>query len=274
MSKAILIAGPTGIGKSSLALKLAAELNGEIINADSVQVYSDLQILSARPTDFDTRIVPHHLYGTVDGSASFGLHNWLSQASQVAKQIINRKKIPIIVGGTGLYLTALDKGYVPVQRIRKQEITDPIRSKISESNHWIRRGSFFLSPGSRESGVRYLPVDKLVRVVLNCGRDDLNRSIDRNFEEMIKAGAVDEVARLMNRRLSAELPVMKALGVRELAAYLSGSVSLEQAITLGQRNSRRFARRQLTWFLNQMREWKFVFPENAAQEVLSILFQK
>jgi tRNA dimethylallyltransferase len=265
---ALLIAGPTGVGKSNVAAQVAARLNGEIINADSMQVYADLSILSARPAVDFISSIPHHLFGFVDGCETYGLGNWLPDATQAVNRIQTNNHIPIIVGGTGLYLSAIERGYVP-----------KIRTIVSADNDgaddlgpgWLRRGSFLRSPPSSLRGEGYVPADLVFKFVLERPREELHSRINSNFENMVLQGAIEEVERLVSRRLDSHQPIMKALGVRELAAYLGNELTLNEAILLGQANSRKFARRQMTWFRNQMAGWQFISAEDGGETILSIV---
>jgi tRNA dimethylallyltransferase len=267
MKFAVLIAGPTGVGKSIVAAEIAAQLGGEIINADSMQVYADLCVLTARPRRNASCPPKHHLYGFVDGAVEYGLANWLKAASETAGNILTSGRVPVFVGGTGLYLSALELGYDPIRR-RIIEAGDQHLQAVAS---WEQRGSYLRSPPSLRRGIDYLGVDRTFKFVLERHRADLYERINANFAQMASAGGIDEVARLLDRRLPASKPVMKALGVRELGRYLDGSITLSEAVDLAQRNSRKFARRQITWFRNQMKNWEFLAAETAEKRILASL---
>jgi tRNA dimethylallyltransferase len=261
----ILIAGATGVGKSVVAHRVAAALGGEIINADSMQVYRDLEVLTSRPSADLTSSIAHHLYGFVDGSESYGLGRWLPAAVDVASRIAQRGRVPIFVGGTGLYLTSLERGYVPRERtVIRQADTDGL------TPGWIKRGAYIRDKPSTQSGVKYIDPDGSLAFVLERPRAELYSRIEKNFSDMVSAGALREVQRLLERRLDPNLPIMKALGVRELSRHIVGDLPLDEAIALGQASSRKFARRQMTWFRNQMKQWSFIPVNGAVEEIVDL----
>jgi tRNA dimethylallyltransferase len=262
MRLAILIAGPTGVGKSMIAREVAAELRGEIVNADSMQVYSDLRVLSARPNSQSMEPIAHHLYGYVDAAERYGLGRWLRDAADAASRIFSRRRVAIFVGGTGLYLTSLERGYVP----RERSIRPLSNDELPEG--WIKRGAYAKDQPSDLSGRKYLDANHLCTFVIERERAELYQRINENFVGMVANGAILEVNKLLNRGLDPEMPIMKALGVRELSRHILGEVSLDEAIVLGQNSSRKFARRQMTWFRNQMRSWRFVSADKAVGEII------
>jgi tRNA dimethylallyltransferase len=271
MQSMILIAGPTGVGKSVIAARLAAALGAEVVNADSMQVYGDLRILTARPTAELLALARHHLYGFVDATNEYGLANWLDAAAKTINTLLNRRCPVILVGGTGLYLSALERGYGPVRRFRYAAEREEV-AKLPPG--WSLRGGYATSPPSKSRGINYINSAKLVRVVLERPRQHLYDCINRNFATMARVGAVDEVATLLQRNLHPNRPIMKALGVRELASFIKGEIELDEAIDLGQRNSRKFARRQITWFRNQMADWRFVCADTAVDTIVDLYNEK
>ena len=272
-----LIAGPTASGKSALALALAERTGGVIVNADSAQVYRDLPVLSAAPSSEERRAVDHRLYGFLDGSEPCSAAGWAAGAREEIARIHADARIPILVGGTGLYLRTLLDGIAPVPEI-DPEIRGQVRAASVKEN---RARLLELDP---EAATRLNPADsariaRALEVVLSTGkqladwqqrreggigggvelrtlillppREWLYARCDQRFARMIEQGAVEEVERLLARHLDPELPAMRGIGVREIASYLSGELSLEQAVAAGQQATRRYAKRQYTWFAHQ-----------------------
>lgn len=272
-----LIAGPTASGKSALALELAARTGGVIVNADSAQLYRDLPVLSAAPTQGDRARAEHRLYGIQDGALPGSAAEWSIMARREISDIHSAGRVPILVGGTGLYLRTLLDGIAPVPAI------DPeVRRRVREAPVDVNRAK--LTALDSEAAERLKPGDKAriaraLEVVLSTGRmlaqwqnervggivdqidlrpltllpprDWLYRCCDERFARMMEEGAVEEVNALLSRRLNPNLPVMRAIGVREISAMLRGELSREEAIATGQQSTRRYAKRQYTWFAHQ-----------------------
>jgi len=277
---ALLIAGPTASGKSARALALAQERGGVIINADALQVYGDLRILSARPTAEEEARVPHRLYGHVAAEQPYSVAAWAAEAQREMAAAWEQGLLPIITGGTGLYFRALEKGLAPVP-----EIPDEVRS------HW--RGftgdlhaelgardaemAARLAPGDRQRITRALEVVDATgrslldwqregqeqaalegvtveRVFIDVPREELYARADMRFEQMIAQGALDEARALMDR--DPMLPVMKAIGLPELVAHLSGEMTLDEAVAKAKTATRQYIKRQLTWWRGQMAHWR------------------
>ncbi|MEM0930154.1 MAG: tRNA (adenosine(37)-N6)-dimethylallyltransferase MiaA [Pseudomonadota bacterium] len=278
----IVIAGPTASGKSAAALALAETIGGEVICADSMQVYRDLAVLSARPTANDEARAPHHLYGYVDGSERYSAGRFAREAKPVIEDVRMRGQVPILCGGTGLYLKAMTDGLSPIPEVA-QAITealnaewlaspDGLRSRLlsvdpemerlepADQQRHIRALAVFdetgrsLSDWQKEPRVRAVE-GPVLPLVLCPGREALYRRCEARFEAMLARGALDEARVLAARGLAPDLPVMKALGVPELLAYLSGELSLEDAAASAKQETRRFAKRQMTWFRNQT-DWR------------------
>jgi tRNA dimethylallyltransferase len=273
----VLIAGPTASGKSALALALAQQIEGVIVNADSAQIYRDLPILSAAPTDEELRQAEHRLYRVQDGALPCSAAEWAELARREIAEIHGSGRTPILVGGTGLYMRALLEGMAPVpaidpqvrERVRaaavqengaKLATLDPdaaARLKPGDSARINRALEVILSTGrtlgewqeQREGGI----ADRmeLRALILLPPRKWLYARCDERFARMVDQGAVAEVEALLARKLNSNLPVMRAIGVRELAAYLLGETSLDEAIAAGQQTTRRYAKRQYTWFAHQ-----------------------
>jgi len=279
-----LIAGPTASGKSALALKVAREIGGEIVNADALQLYRDLRVLSARPTDDDEARAPHHLFGVADAADGWSVGRWLTAASATLDEIAGRGRPAVVVGGTGLYFRALTQGLAdipPIPRAARDAAEQAFDTEGEAAARVALRAldppaEARISPGDRQRLTRALAVaratgralsawqaetraalepDAWRAVVLEPPREALYARIDARLAAMARAGAVEEAAALMQRGLDPRLPAMKAVGLRELAAHAAGEVTLEAAIAAAQQATRRYAKRQLTWFRNQTPDW-------------------
>jgi tRNA dimethylallyltransferase len=284
--RAVLIAGPTASGKSALALALAEELGGTVINADSMQVYDGLSILSARPTPEEEARAPHRLYGHVPPAERYTVARWLADATAVIAAVRAEGRVPIVVGGTGLYFKALTEGIAAVPpipddvrtRLAAEAEADGIpalharlatldaeaaeRLSPNDTTRVLRALEVIEATGrpladwQREEGAPpVIDVAKARTIVLEPDRAELYARIDRRFDQMVAAGALEETRALLARGLAPSLPAMKAIGIREFAAHLAGTLSLEDAIARAKMESRRYAKRQGTWFRNQMGEW-------------------
>ena len=273
----VLIAGPTASGKSALALAFAQQIGGVIVNADSAQIYPDLRVLSAAPTPEEQRAADHRLYGMQDGALPCSAADWAGMAKREVVDIHAKGRTPILVGGTGLYLRTLLDGIAPVPaidpdvraRIReapveenraKLEALDPeaaARLNARDTTRINRALEVILSTGrtigewqkQREGGIGGKVA--LRPLILLPPRKWLYARCDERFAHMIDQGAVSEVEALLARDLNPNLPVMRAIGVRELSRYLRREISLDEAITAGRQATRRYAKRQYTWFAHQ-----------------------
>jgi tRNA dimethylallyltransferase len=272
-----LIAGPTASGKSALALALAEATNGVIVNADSAQVYRDLPVLSAAPTPGELARAEHRLYGFLDGSLPCSAAEWAQVARREIADIHAQGRLPILAGGTGLYLRTLLDGIAPVPEIDPEVRRQVRKASVEENRARLQE----LDP---EAAARLKPADKAriaraLEVALSTGRtlgewqqrreggiadaialrplimlpprDWLYRSCDERFARMMEQGAVEELKALLARKLDPDLPVMRGIGVREIAACLAGEVSRAEAFAAGQQATRRYAKRQYTWFAHQ-----------------------
>ena len=279
--KIIIIAGPTASGKSGLALTLADKLNGIIINADSMQVYKDIPILSAAPTKAEQKLIPHKLYGIYDASVRGNMVDWLNLAKKEILSARKQNKIPIVVGGTGLYIETLEKGSTPIPETPKdirQEVSemyhqkgldylyqelkkiDPLTAERLSPNDTtrIRRAlEVFLHTKKTMAYwqsvpmVKHFNTDEFLRIYINPPREILDAQSRTRFDIMLKQGAVDEVRALLNRNLSDSLPAMRALGVQELKSYLLNLCPLDAAVEAAKLHTRQYAKRQTTWFNNR-----------------------
>ncbi len=293
----VFIAGPTAGGKSALALALAEAVGGVIINADSMQLYAGLPILSAQPDASDQARVPHRLYGAIDPAEACSAARWRDLALAAIEAAWAAGQTPLLVGGTGLYFRVLEQGIARIPDIplairqaarallaqegpaslhRRLAAVDPDsaarlaprdsqrlvrawevwQATAKPLSHWQRQNS--------EGGLAARGDVVLHRFMLARPRAEIYARIDQRLLAMIDQGAVDEVAQLLVRGLDPALPAMKALGVRPLAAHLAGDLDLESAIGLAQRDSRRYAKRQLTWARHQYGDW---YWQNAQQNV-------
>jgi tRNA dimethylallyltransferase len=293
----ILLAGPTASGKSALALALAEKFGGTIINADSMQVYRDLRLITARPSVEEERRMPHALYGHVDAAENYSVGAWRSEAAAELAMAERESRAAIVVGGTGLYFNALTRGLTTMPPIPKQ-VRDDVRARLKsdgaaalhdELKRLDPHAAARLNRGDRARISRALEVmvatgrsirdwhedakpdgpDSLraVRIFLSPERDELARRIGARFDAMIEAGAIEEVRALMARNLDPSLPAMKAHGVPWLIRQLRGEITLEQAVEGAKRDTRQYTKRQQTWFRNQLPEFAWVDPEKALAAV-------
>jgi tRNA dimethylallyltransferase len=293
--KAVLIAGPTASGKSALALELAQRTGGVIINTDSMQVYRDLRIITARPTMEEEARVPHRLYGHVDAAVNFSAGAWVADAAKMLAEARAQKRLPIFVGGSGLYFKALTRGLSAVppippevrERVRARlerdgvealhaELAqrDPLsaerlkprdRTRIARALEVVEATGRPLPDWHREGLPPLLPPGEFSALFLSPQRDVLYARIDARFGAMLAAGALDEVAALAARRLDPLLPAMKAHGVPVLIRHLRGETTLEEAAEIGRADTRHYAKRQFTWFRHQLPEFEWVEPEKARE---------
>jgi tRNA dimethylallyltransferase len=292
-NKAVLIAGPTASGKSALALELARTHDAVIVNTDSMQVYRDLRVITARPTPAEEAEVPHRLYGHVDAAMNFSAGAWVTDAAKVLADARAQKRLPIFVGGSGLYFKSLTRGLSAVPPI-PPEVRDSVRARlerdgvealhaelarvdpasaerlkprdrtrIARALEVVEATGRSLTNWHRDGLPPLLPPGQFSALFLAPERDDLYARIDARFDAMLKAGALEEVAALAARRLDPLLPAMKAHGVPALIRHLQGELSLEQAGVIGRADTRHYAKRQFTWFRHQLPEFEWVKPEQA-----------
>jgi tRNA dimethylallyltransferase len=284
----ILIAGPTASGKSGLALALAERRGGRVINADSMQVYRELRLLTARPGAEDEARAPHVLYGHISGAEAYSAGRYVADAAAAIAEAQAAGQVPIVVGGTGLYFKALLEGLSPipapdpgVRAFWRAEATrrpapelhalltarDPemaARLMPTDPQRIVRALEILESTGrslaewQRAPGRPVLAEAETERLLLLPPRETHGALIDSRFDAMMAAGALDEVRGLLALALSAELPIMRALGVAPLAAHLAGGLSLDAAIASAKADTRKYAKRQLTWLRRNMIAWKAV----------------
>jgi tRNA dimethylallyltransferase len=292
--RALLIAGPTASGKSAAALALAERFGAAIVNADSMQVYRDLRVLTARPTPDEERLAPHRLFGAIDGAVNYSVGRWTLAARDVLHDI---GEGPIIfVGGTGLYFRALTEGLSDIPPVPEAvrtavrsraegraaaELHDELaandpetaaRLNASDRQRILRALEVMASTGRplvSFLGARAAPAlapREWAGLYLAPDRADLGQRIDARFDAMLARGALDEVAALMQRRLDPALPVMRAHGVPHLIAHLEGRLKLEDAAERSKLDTRHYAKRQFTWARHQLSGFKWVAPEEAVDE--------
>ncbi len=299
--KAILIAGPTASGKSALALQLAERLGGEIVNADSMAVYRDLSILTGRPTVEDLARAPHRLYGHVDATDAYSVGRWLGEASDALADLRRRGRVPIVVGGTGLYFKTLTQGISTIPavpdtvrtRVRGEAegmppealharlaALDPetaARLRPSDPQRILRALEILETTGrplarfQAERSAPLLPEGQFSGFVVAPEREALRAAIDRRFDAMMAAGALGEVAALRARNLDPTLPAMRALGMPPLLAHLDGAIPLDEAVRRAKTQTRAYAKRQITFARHQLPGWIWAAPEGAEHAVAATL---
>jgi tRNA dimethylallyltransferase len=295
--RAVLIAGPTASGKSALALAVAGSLRGVIVNADSMQVYRDLRVITARPTADDEARAPHKLYGFIDAGENYSVGRWRRDVEDVLQEIGKQGRVAVLVGGTGLYFKALTSGLAAVppipidiratvrERMQRegaptlhaelmrldpataQRVTANDRSRISRALEVVLATGRALSDWHREGLPPLIDPARAVKVFVTCERKELVQRIEARFDTMMKSTALDEVQQLAARKLDPTLPAMKAHGVPWLIRHLNGEISREDAVAGAVMDTRRYAKRQITWFRNQMKDWIWTDPGEALSDI-------
>ena len=285
MKPAILIHGPTASGKTALSIEVARKYNGEIVNADSMQVYSELKVISARPDAEEMEGIPHHLFGHMPAGERYSTGIWLEQARTVIEDIQKREKTAVVVGGTGLYLLALVDGLSDIPpvpedvrhevleiskkdglrglKIRLQAVDPDAAERINDNDRqrlmrayevWLATGRALTSfQQQRTKGV--LNPDEWLGVALTPPRSKLYARIDKRFEGMLMEGAMEEARKLVDLGIDPELPAMKAHGMPWLSAFIRGEIDSETAAENAKRDTRRYAKRQFTWIGRQFPFW-------------------
>ena len=303
VSPYIMIAGPTASGKSQLAVDLARRFGGAVINADSMQLYADLTIVTARPQPQEIQDIPHYLFGICDAAHRSSVAEWLALAATAIANVRAAGQLPIIVGGTGMYLQAGLRGIAPVPHVPTdvhQHCADlywelggakfrhalaaydaDIASRLvdGDSQRLIRAMGVAMTTDRPLSWWQQQPhegalLGSVVTIALMPPRPTLYDWINRRFDHMLTRGAIDEVARLMARQLDPGLPLMKALGVAPIAAFLRGEISKDDAAFIAKRNSRRYAKRQMTWVRNNFNAQITVekkYSESLYEKIFSLI---
>ena len=290
-SKIILISGATASGKSNFAVKLAKKINGEIINADSMQVYKQFKILTARPSRKDQKNIKHHLYGVIDVKTNFSTGNWLKLATKKIYEIKKRKKIPILVGGTGLYFNSLVNGLVKIPNIpikfrnkirlmqkkngqkkfyKKLIKIDPkVKDKIDSNDSQRSIRAYEIKSHSKKSMYDWLSQTKpsfreneFLKLYINFDRKELIERIEKRTTKMVKSGAIKEVRKFRNLKISNQSSVNKVIGIQELSNFLEKKIKIEEAKELISIRTRQYAKRQATWGRSKMITWNKVEPKD------------
>ena len=267
MKKVYIIAGPTASGKTGLSVQLAKKLNGEIINADSIQVYEDVPLLTARPTQEDMQGITHHLFGYLDAFAVGSVQNWLDRLPELVDNI----ETPIFVGGTGLYIKALTEGLSPIPDI-PEEIRNQVRqmsaeelksalpdAKLIDPQRLMRALEVFKTTGKTLEWWYEQPKTPVLKnvefktIVLLPQRDKVYTQCNYRFEQMMQSGALRQVVELLQKNPKMNGGVFQALGVSDLIAFIQGTQTLESAMKHAQQLTRNYAKRQMTWFRHQIK---------------------
>jgi len=295
--RAILIAGPTASGKSAVALGLARATGGVVINADSMQVYADLRILTARPSPADEAAAEHRLYGHVDGAVNYSVGRWLDDFSALMAELDRAGRLAIVVGGTGMYFKAVTQGLSDIPRT-----PDDVRARVRAQAEGVAPAELHARLAARDpqtaAGLKPTDPQRILRALevleatgkplvafqgaraaplLAAGswrgfflapeREVVRAAIDGRFLTMIEAGALDEVARLAAQNLDPALPIMRAHGAPALMAFLRGEMSMDEAIARGQADTRAYAKRQFTFARHQLPDFRWLAPEGAGAEI-------
>ena len=297
-SKIILISGPTASGKSDLAIKIAKQLNGEIINADSMQVYKELSILTARPLKNDQKNIKHHLYGFISLNKKFSTGHWLKKAITKIKEIKRRKKIPILVGGTGLYFQALTKGLVKIPNIpikfrnqirliQKKEgqknfykklvkLDSKVRNKFDKNDVQRSIRAYEIKKYTNISMYQWIrktkPVfdqNSFLKFYLNVERENLLKRIEKRTLTIINKQAIKEVKKLLKLKIKKNHGILKVIGFNELSKYLNNEIDLGEAKKLIIIKTRQYAKRQTTWARSRMNDWTKI-DQNSFSKIIKI----
>ena len=289
--KVILLAGPTASGKSELAIKLAQHFNGEIINADSMQVYKEISILTSKPSIKDERIIKHHLYGFNSVKKNFSTGRWLKMTVKIIEKQLENKKMPIVVGGTGLYFKALTDGLVKIPNIPPNVRTEvrKLYKKIGSKKFFTKLikldplAKKYILPTDSQRSIRAYEVKKFTnkslfeltkktksnfengifkKLFINTPKDVLHKKIDKKVDSMFNQGAVDEVENFYKMKINKELSPNKIIGIKEIGDYLNGKISLIQAKELIKQKTRQYTKRQFTWARGHMKSWEMIYSHN------------
>ena len=296
--KIILLAGPTASGKSKLAICLAKKLNGEIINADSMQVFKEFKILSSRPSLRETQKIKHHLYGMISVKKYFSAGHWLKKARKKVDACLKRKKIPIIVGGTGLYFNTITKGISKIPDIDSKtrnkvrnlykklgfkkfysqliKLDPKIKGRINPTDSQRLQRAYEVKLKTKKSLFDWFANTKsdfsdfeIKKIFIDIPRDKLLKKISNRTKLMIEKNCIKEVKKFNKMKIKKNLSANKLIGVQEINDFLNGSVSLEQCVELINIKTRQYAKRQNTWARGHMKNWNKLYSEN-----LSILLKK
>ena len=299
-SKIVLISGPTASGKSKFALNLAKKIDGEILNADSMQVYKQFKILTARPSIQDLKKVKHHLYGIIDVNKNFSTGDWLKLSIKTIKEIRKRKKIPIIVGGTGLYFKALTEGFVKIPtvpiRVRNQirklqkkigqekffnklkKIDPKVKNKIEKNDTQRSIRAYEIKYYTKKSlfewfknTKKYFLDNEFIKIYINHPKDEVIKKANSRVNKMLKSGAIAEVKKFNTLKIRKQNSVNKVIGIVEISNYLNDNCNLDEAKDLISIKTRQYIKRQFTWARGQMGNWKHIDPKLSSSDLKKIL---
>jgi tRNA dimethylallyltransferase len=289
--KIILIAGPTASGKSKLAIEIASHLNGEIINADSMQIYKEISILSSKPNEEDLENIKHHLYGFNSVKKKFSTGHWLQMVIKKIEELWSKGKNPIIVGGTGLYFKALTDGLVKIpdipiklreeiRSLHKELGQEKFFSKLTELDPLAK--NFVLETDTQRS-IRVYEVKKFTnkslfelvqetksnfddkifkKIFINSPKEILHKEIEKRVEKMFKDGAIEEVKKFFKMKVYRELSANKIIGIKEIKSHLNGKITLLQTKQIIIQKTRQYAKRQFTWSRGHMKSWEMIYSSN------------
>ncbi len=286
-SKIILISGQTASGKSNFAVNLAKKIKGEIINTDSMQVYSELRILTARPNIKEQKKIKHHLYGFISIKRKFSTGQWLKLASKKIKEIQKRKKIPILVGGTGLYFKAITDGLVKIPKIsiKKRKLIINLQKKLGQKKFYQKliqldpKINKVINSNDVQRSIRAYEVKKFtkksivdwhkqtksifeknnfIKIYLDCPRDILLERINKRTNKILKIGGIEEVKKIKNIKITKSNSSTKIIGISEIKNLLNKKENIQQTNDLIALKTRQYAKRQLTWARGQMKDWKVI----------------
>ena len=289
--KVILLAGPTASGKSKLAIKLARYFTGEIINADSMQIYKEISILTSKPNSQDTKIIKHHLYGFNSVKKKFSTGLWLEMVIKKIEEQWKNERVPIVVGGTGLYFKALTDGLVKIPDIPSNMRTQirKLHKKIGQKKFFIQLikldplAKRFVLPSDTQRSMRAYEVKKFTnkslfefikktksnfnsnvfkKLFISIPRELLHKKIEKRVEKMFNEGAVDEVKKFCKMKVNKELSSNKIIGIKEIKDYLRGKITLIKAKELIMQKTRQYAKRQFTWARGHMKSWEAFYSPN------------
>jgi len=296
--KIILLAGPTASGKSKLAIKIARNIKGEIINADSMQVYKEFSILSSRPKDLELKKVKHHLYGIISVKNHFSAGDWLKKTKIIVERCLKNKKVPIIIGGTGLYFSTITKGISKIPKIdiktRKKvrslferlgpikfyekllEVDPKVKDKVLSSDSQRAQRAYEVMIKTKKSIFDWMTNTKsdfvdydIKKIFIDIPRDELLKKISKRTETMFKNKCIQEVAKFNNLQLNKSLSANKLIGIQEISSYLRKLITLNQCKELINIKTRQYAKRQNTWARGHMKNWNKLYSKD-----FSILLKK
>ena len=296
--KIILLAGPTASGKSKLAICLAEKLNGEIINADSMQIYKEFSILSSRPTEFETNKIKHHIYGTISVKKHFSAGDWFKEAKKKIDICLKKKKIPIIVGGTGLYFNTITKGISKIPKIDNKtrskvrelyrklgfkkfykkllELDPKVKNKLLPTDSHRAQRAFEVKLKTNKSLYEWIAKTKseflefnIKKIFIDIPREELLQKISKRTDFMINKNCISEVTKFNKLKIDKSLSANKLIGVQEINQYLRGRITLKECRDLINIKTRQYAKRQNTWARGHMKNWVKLYSKK-----FSILLKK